>query len=133
MHGGKPECIVMRNRTHTCWGTYIAGKKHVGESTYIVAWPASRGHHACGLPPCTGLVPHRAFGFPTMYLNQRYLNQALRKEMKTSELTHARAVRKAPTNSWEQGPRKRMMREASLLHGVGHTLQSHPFNLCTCK
>ena len=61
-----------------------------------------------GSPPCMGSVPHHAFGFPTMYLNQRYqvsgIIQALRKEMKASEKAHARAVRKLPTNSWEQGP-----------------------------
>ena len=63
-----------------------------------------------GSPPCMGSVPHHAFGFPTMYLNQRYqvsciiLNQAVRKEMKAFEKTHARAVRKLPINSWEQGP-----------------------------
>ena len=70
----------------------------------MVAWQASR-------PALVeGQVGWGAGGFPTMYLNQRYqasgiiLEQALGEEMKTSEQTHVRAVRKVPANSWEQGP-----------------------------
>ena len=83
---------------HPTWPPTKAGLL-AGQATMYVA-----------SPPCMGSVPHHAFGFPTMYLNQRYqvssiiINQALRKEMKTSEQTHARAVRKVPINSWEQGP-----------------------------
>ena len=76
----------------------------------MVAWPASRPALVGGQVGGPGgrAVPHHAFGFPTMYLSQRYqvlgIIQALRKEMKASEKTHARAVRKLPINSWEQGP-----------------------------
>ena len=107
IHGGEPKYMV-GNRTHTWWGGHIHGNLAPHQS-WPAGWP---GHHVLHVasPPCMDSVPHHAFGFPTMYLNQRYqvssirINQALRKEMKTSEQTHARAVRKVPTNSWEQGP-----------------------------
>ena len=65
--------------THTWWGAHIHGGLASQQATVHV-----------GSPPCMGSVPHHAFGFPTMYLNQRYqvssiiINHALRKEMKPS-------------------------------------------------
>ena len=88
MHGGEPNPYML--------GSTIHGGRLAGQATMYV-----------GSPPCMGSVPHHAFGFPNVS-DIRYqvscIIQALRKEMKASEKTHARAVRKLPINSWEQGP-----------------------------
>ena len=111
MHGGEPNPYMVVG-PHTWWPGQPAGQlRPPGPPT----WPptkagllAGQATMYVGSPPCMGSVPHHAFGFPTMYLNQRYqvsgIIQALRKEMNASEKTHARAVVKLPTNSWEQGP-----------------------------
>jgi len=65
-----------------------------------VGWPGGRAGPAWDRAPPwpPNLAPHQSWR-----AGHRII-QALRKEMKASEKTHARAVRKLPTNSWEQGP-----------------------------
>ena len=86
----------MAGRPHTWWLGQPAGQ----------LWWGARLDGAQGArPPCMGSVPYNAFGLSTMYLNQSYqlsgitLNQALRKEMKTTEQTDAGAVRKVSTDN----------------------------------
>ena len=93
MHGGEP--------TPDMVGAHLHGP----QQSWLAAWP---GHHVCGLPTMYGFgsppciwVPHHV---SKLNVSGIILKQASRNEMKTSEQTHARAVRKVPTNSWEQGP-----------------------------
>ena len=87
--------------SNTWWGTQI----HCGEPNPYMVGRAHTWWH--------GLL-----------VSSIVINQALRTEMKTSEQTHARAVRKLPIDSWEQGPggnkgqRKRVMRKVFVSHRV---------------
>ena len=124
MHGGDPNPYMVGS-PHTWWPGQPAG-----QATMV------------GSPPCMGSVPHHAFGFPTMYLNQRYqvssiiINQALRKEMKTSEQTHARALRKVKIDRESKCPRKRVMCKVLVSHRVSKGLRpaaAGPFlSICKC-
>ena len=107
---------MVGNRTHTWWGFQIHGGLASQQARFRVG-QVGFGPEGCaqgrpwGWAPLAPiqLDPHQIWP-AGWHLNQDskvsgvILNQALRKEMKTSEQTHAPAVRKVPTNSWEQGP-----------------------------
>ncbi len=66
--------FIHSNCLPSCLSKFLRAKQPLAPGP----WPPKAGRLAgqatmyVGSPPCMGSVPHHAFGFPTMYLNQRY-------------------------------------------------------------
>ena len=89
MHGGEPNPYMVGS-PHTWWpGKPARGRAGPAQGARPPGphptWPptkagllAGQATMYVGSPPCMGSVPHHAFGFPTMYLNQRYQVSGIR-------------------------------------------------------
>ena len=94
--------------TVVVWPALVGGQVGAQGAHPLPTWPPTKAGQATmyvDSPPCMDAppciwVPHHVF---ESKVSSIVINQALRKEIKTSEQIHGRAVRKVPTNAWDQG------------------------------
>ena len=86
---------MVGNRTHTWWGAHIHGGLASQQASFGggPGWIGARGARGAGI-----WVPHHVFESKVSGIRYQVscIIQALRKEIKAFEKTHARAVRKVP-------------------------------------